>query len=172
MPLPSQLADPAAPAFLGGIVATAMLGGWATKLDRWYRDLAKPRWQPPDWVFPVVWTIVFACTGIALLRGWPLLTGAWRPALVGIAVANAVANVGWSVLFFRRHRPDLALWGCVPLLATILGLLLVCAHADALAAACIAPYLVWVAIATRLNATIVALNTPTAQATPLPVPPA
>ena len=160
MSLPSQLADPAAPALLGGIVATAMLGGWATKIDRWYRDLAKPSWQPPDWVFPVVWTLVFACTGIALLRAWPLLAGGWRTALVGIAVMNAVANIGWSVLFFRRHRPDLALWGCLPLLATIAGLLVVCAHADAIAGLCIVPYLAWVTIATRLNAVIVTLNAP------------
>jgi tryptophan-rich sensory protein len=64
------------------------------------------------------------------------------------------------VLFFRLHRPELALWGCIPLLGTIAGLLMLCLHADPVAALCLAPYLGWVAIATRLNADIVALNGP------------
>jgi tryptophan-rich sensory protein len=170
MPLPSFLADPAAPAFLGGIVATAMIGGWATKLDAWYRDLAKPRWQPPDWAFPVVWTLVFACVGIALLRAWPLLDHGWRVALVVAAIANAVSNVGWSLAFFRAHRPDVALWVCIPLLATIAALLAICAHADALAGLCVLPYLLWVSVATKLNATIIALNTPVADPAAAPAP--
>lgn len=158
MPLPSLLADPAAPAFLGGIVATAMIGGWATKLDAWYRGLAKPRWQPPDWAFPVVWTLVFACVGIALLRAWPLLDAPWRVALVVAAITNALSNIGWSVAFFRARRPDVALWVCVPLLATIVALFAICLHADVVAGLCVAPYLLWVSVATKLNATIIALN--------------
>lgn len=168
MPLPSFLADPAAPAFLGGIVATAMIGGWATKLDAWYRGLAKPRWQPPDWAFPVVWTLVFACVGIALLRAWPLLDHGWRVALVVAAVANAVSNVGWSLAFFRARRPDVALWVCIPLLATITALLAICAHGETLAGLFVLPYLLWVSVATKLNATIIALNAPVPDAAVAP----
>jgi tryptophan-rich sensory protein len=156
--MPNFLSDPASLAFLGGIVVTAMLGGWATRIDGWYRALAKPRWQPPDWAFPVVWTIVFACVGIALLRAWPLLEGGWRTALVVAAVANAASNVGWSLAFFRSRRPDVALWVCVPLLVTIVALLAVCWHASPVAGLFVLPYLVWVSIATKLNVTIIALN--------------
>jgi benzodiazapine receptor len=85
-------------AFVAANAAVSALGGWATagSVGTWYPTLAKPAFNPPDWVFAPVWTALYLMIAVA---GWR----AWRGGGAGVrgALAAIVAN---AVLFWRLDR--------------------------------------------------------------------
>jgi translocator protein len=147
-------------AFAAAIAAfVAVLGATATDLGPWYQSLAKPSWQPPDWLFGPAWTLIFALTAIAAVFAW---NGAPdRPAGEWIIVAfalNGFLNVLWSVLFFRLRRPDWALIEVVALWLSIVLLIAVAGRNSKTAGWLLAPYLAWVTFAGVLNLAVVRMN--------------
>jgi tryptophan-rich sensory protein len=146
------------------IVVTAGSGAalTATALVPWYRDLRKPSWNPPNWVFGPAWTLIFALTGTAAVLAWnaPRATAGQRTALVLALGANLALNVLWSTLFFYRRRPDLAQWEVVVFWVSIVALIAAVRSLSPNAAWLLAPYLLWVSFAAVLNRRIVTLNAP------------
>jgi tryptophan-rich sensory protein len=134
----------------------ALLGRLATPLGPWYRNLRKPSWQPPDWLFGVTWTTIFACAAASGVLAWQADRN--RPLVILLFAINAVLNVLWSVLFFRLRRPDWALPEAVALWLSVLAMVLAFRDAALPASLLLLPYLAWVAFATFLNLTIVRLN--------------
>lgn len=51
-------------------IAVGMIGGLATEIGPWYLELTKPAWQPPDWLFGPMWTMIYIFTGMAGVRAW------------------------------------------------------------------------------------------------------
>jgi tryptophan-rich sensory protein len=120
----------------------------------WYRNLNKPSWNPPDWLFPIAWTLLYAMIAVA---GWLV----WRTAGFGGAGAalavyflQLVLNAGWSALFFGLRRPDWAFYEVIALWASILGCVVLFWPIHAGAAWLMVPYLLWVTFAAVLNAEI------------------
>lgn len=145
----------------GAAAATALAGGLATRLGAWYRHLRKPSWQPPEWLFGPVWTLIFALAAAAGVIGWesaPAEGAASR--LVVLFGLNAGLNILWSVLFFTLRRPDWALAELVALFASIAAIMLAMQPYAAAASLLLLPYLLWVGFAGVLNLTIVRLNRP------------
>lgn len=145
----------------GAALLVAASGGAATDTGLWYQALLKPPWQPPDWLFPVAWTAIFAMTALAGVRAWqaePDAAGR-RKVLVAYAL-NGLLNVLWSVLFFMLRRPDWALVEVVPLWLSVLLILVVSGRRDRAAGWLLLPYLLWVGFAGVLNWKIVEANGP------------
>lgn len=143
----------------GIALLVAITGGLVTDIGSWYDSLQKPAWQPPDWLFGPAWTTIYAFTVIAASMAWIASeTREQRQNLIIVFLLNAVLNVGWSLLFFRFKRPDLALLEVAFLWSSIVLLIFVCFRRRKLAALFLAPYLVWVTFAAFLNAEIVRLN--------------
>ena len=142
-------------------ILVAGLGAWLTDLTPWYYALAKPSWQPPDWLFGPAWTVILACASVSLylgLRQAETRDRSWL--LVGLFVLNGVLNIVWSPLFFRLRRPDWAL-AEVPLLwLSILVPMVLLLPVSRTAGLLMLPYLLWVSFAAFLNLTIVRLNHP------------
>lgn len=153
---------PSAPTIAATLVAVvvAVAGARATELGTWYRELRKPTWQPPDWLFGPVWTTVYACCVWSVATAWPALTPSQRPAYLGAWAVNVLANVWWSVLFFRRRRPDWALREVVLLWLSIVGVMAATWPSSPSATLQLLPYLLWVSFASVLNAAVVRLNAP------------
>ena len=142
-------------------LAVAVIGGVLTEIGPWYRNLNKPRWQPPDWAFAPAWTLIFTLTAISGVLAWgSFAPGADRRTLLLLFALNGVLNVLWSTLFFRMKRPDWALAELTLLWASIVALMAFIAQGSAAAAWLLAPYLAWVTFAGVLNATVVGLNRP------------
>ena len=142
-------------------VFVAVLGALMTDLGPWYAQLRQPAWKPPDWVFGPVWTTIFALAAAAGVIGWRRAPSrAARELMLLLFAANGFLNVFWSLLYFRLHRPDWALWEVPLLWLSVLALIVVLARYAKPAAALLAPYLVWVAIAAALNWQTVVLNGP------------
>jgi len=144
------------------LVGAAALVGSLFSYDgtsEWYRQLEKPEWNPPSWVFGPVWTFLYILIALSAWVIWLRRDRAnvW-PALV-VFVVQLLLNALWSVLFFGLRRPDLALVEIVLLLAVIVANLVVFWRISRLAGALLIPYLIWTGFATVLNYMIWRLNT-------------
>ena len=143
----------------------AMLGGLMTDIGPWYMSLKQPPWKPPDWAFGPVWTTIFALAAAAGVIGWRHAASKAECELQWLLFAlNGFLNVVWSLLYFRLHRPDWALFEVPFLWLSVLVLIVVLRRSSATAAWLLMPYLVWVAIAALLNWQTVQLNGPFAAA--------
>jgi translocator protein len=136
---------------IGGAVTTPQIGNW-------YATLAKPTWNPPNWVFGPVWSALYLCMAIAAWLVWRQkgLIGAREPiALFGVQL---VLNVFWSCLFFGLHSPGLAFVEVLLLWAAIAATMAVFWRRSVAAGLLFVPYLAWVSFASLLNFTIWRLN--------------
>ena len=136
------------------LVVIAASSGAVFKPGEWYDKLDKPGWTPPDWAFPVVWTILYAMIAYS---GW-LAWHSAAPAAIALWCLQLVFNAAWSWLFFGRKRMDLAFFDVCLLLGTILLYMAVTVSTSALAALLFVPYAVWVTTAAALNWQVWRLN--------------
>ena len=143
------------------VVLVSAIGGGVTSAETstWYPTLAKPPFQPPNWVFGPVWTTLYALMAYGVfrvLRLAPGTPGRWQ-ALVLYHVQLAF-NFAWSLVFFGLNSPLGGLFVIVPLWGLILLMILGFRAVDPLAGNLQWPYLAWVSFATLLNASIWWLN--------------
>ena len=121
----------------------------------WYAGLAKPTFNPPNWVFAPVWSVIYLLIALAGAR-------TWRRAPYGVAmllwIVQMLLNFVWSPVFFTWHRTGLALGIIAAMLLAIAGFIVECWLTDRTASLLFVPYFSWVAFATLLNASIFLLN--------------
>lgn len=123
----------------------------------WYASLRKPKWTPPNWAFPVVWSVLFCAIAVS---GWLVWEAAGLAAWPALALfgAHLIVNAAWSFLFFGLKRLDLAMVEAVCLWLAIAALIAVFAPISATAAVLLVPYLAWVSVAAMLNLRLLQLN--------------
>lgn len=145
----------------GVAIFLSVIGGLMTPIDGWYRDLRKPSWQPPNWLFGPAWTLILGLAAWSAVIAWDAAStdGARRNVIILFAT-NAVFHFLWSPLFFRLRRPDWALIEVVFLWASLVALVVGLWPISEKASLLILPYLLWVSFASYLNRTIVRLNGP------------
>ncbi len=151
------------PAIVAAIAAAvvAALGATITDLGPWYQSLDKPSWNPPDVLFPVGWTIIFALNTAAIVSAWRAApTPKVSDTIIGLFALNAFLNITWSMIFFRIQRPDWAFIEVLLLWLSILALVVYCGRYSRSAALLFLPYLAWVSFAAALNWAVVDLNGP------------
>jgi len=136
---------------------TAASSGAIFQPGTWYEDLEKPFWVPPNWAFPVVWTVIFI---LNIAAGWLVWQAAGTDAWLALSLygANLLLNALWSALFFGRRRMDWALVDAGLLVASVVAVMMAFAVHSTLAASLLAPYLAWVTIAFGLNWKMIQLN--------------
>jgi tryptophan-rich sensory protein len=147
-------------AFIALCLGVAAAGGavTASSVGTWYAALAKPSFNPPNWVFAPVWTALYLMMAVAAWRVWRRrgAPGA-HPALAMWALQLAL-NLCWSYVFFGLRLIGGALAEIAVLLAAILVTALLSWRIDRVAGALLAPYAAWVAFAALLNAALWRLN--------------
>ena len=146
----STLSDKLKTAFyLAGPLLAGGLGGIVTSsnIASWYRELDRPSWTPPDWVFGPVWTTLYVLIGIA---GWRA-SRSGDSRLVRLWWLQYALNAAWSPVFFGLHQVALAAAIILGMWASIAAFVLRARRRVALAAVLFLPYLLWVSYATALN---------------------
>jgi tryptophan-rich sensory protein len=142
-------------------LCVAALGATITDLGPWYQALAKPAWNPPDVMFPMGWTLIYALITIAAINAWRAApTSAMSEWVIGLFALNGFLNITWSLIFFRMQRPDWAFVELIGLWLSIIVLIIYCGRFSRTAAALLVPYLAWVTFAGALNWAVVELNAP------------
>jgi len=139
--------------FLGTLVTV-------TGSDSWFAlELIKPAWQPPNYLFAPVWTILYILMGMA--AGYVVSQG-WSKKEVkiatGVFLIQLVLNVFWSYLFFGWHMLMAATIDIVALFVVICFMMYLFYRIKHVAAYLLIPYVLWVAFATVLCATIWIMN--------------
>ncbi len=131
--------------------------GAAFRPGDWYAALRKPSWTPPNWMFPVVWSVLYCAIAVS---GWLVWEAAGSEAWGALAVygVSLIFNAAWSALFFGLRRLDLAMADVVALWLSIAAVIAVFSPVSLTAALLLAPYLVWVTIAATLNLRLLQLN--------------
>jgi tryptophan-rich sensory protein len=147
---------------LGAVVVASVLGQIATfpNLAPWYASLAKPAFNPQNWVFAPVWTALYVLMALAfwrILRLPPQTPG--RTWAVAFFIIQLTLNAAWSWMFFAAHSPLLGLVDIVPQLTAIVVTVALFARLDTIAGLCMVPLVLWVAFAAVLNHSIWSLNT-------------
>lgn len=142
-------------------LCVAALGATVTDLGPWYQNLARPAWTPPDVVFPMGWTLIYALITVAGITAWRAArTAAEAEWVIALFALNGFLNITWSLLFFRFQRPDWAFAEVIALWLSILAMILYCGRFSRRAALLLLPYLAWVSFAGALNWAVVELNAP------------
>lgn len=134
------------------------VGGKATDIGPWYRNLIKPSWNPPDWVFPVVWTTIYLFIIASVGRVWNLADADERVLVLVLTGINLILNMMWSVFFFAMKKPRWALVEVAALWLSIAAMMVGFVSIDGLSALILIPYLAWVSIASLLNLSVIRLN--------------
>lgn len=142
--------------FLACFVAAS--SGAIFKPGDWYEALRKPSWRPPNWLFPVAWSILYCMIAVAGWRVWLAAGFAGGALPLAIYGVQLVLNGIWSGLFFGLRRMDLALAELGLLWLSILGCLITFWPVDETAALLMLPYFAWVSFAGFLNWTMLRLN--------------
>ncbi len=125
----------------------------------WYRELAKPAWTPPDWLFAPVWSLLYVLMGLA---AWLI----WRQGGISVAklplsmfLVQLILNGLWTLIFFGFHKVGLAFAEILLLWVSILTVIILFWQRQPLAGILLTPYIIWVTFAAILNFSIWRLTT-------------
>ncbi len=121
----------------------------------WYAALKKPAFNPPDWIFAPVWTVLFVMIAVAGFRTFDQNP---RRLAGRLWILQMTLNFAWSPVFFSLHRTGLALAIIIVLFVTIVAFAWRQWYEDRTAALLFFPYAAWVGFAMTLNAALLILN--------------
>lgn len=137
------------------VVGGGLIIGFLTAPGIWYAQLAKPSFNPPNWLFAPVWTALYLIIAIAGWRFWHRNRKSWPMKFWWVQL---FLNFIWSPIFFAAERIDLALAVILLLLCSIVGFIVTAWRLDRVASCLFILYAVWVSFASLLNASIFGLN--------------
>ena len=148
------------------VVTTCLVIGYLSSLVTkesiisWYPTINKPVFNPPNWIFAPVWTILYVMIGVAGGMIWNKLETDQENVKKAFMffIIQLGLNALWSYLFFGLHNPFLALIEIILLWLMIFETYNQFKKIDKIAAYLLLPYLAWVSFATILNASIWWLN--------------
>ena len=133
------------------ITYAALSGVWVGTDGSWYRSLEQPPWQPPPWVFGLIWTYNF----VALAVVGSVVARRAAPARVGVLVLLLVASIAsalaWAYLFYLAHElaaAAIALSAAAVFTVPIVGIAFL---AGRVWGTLLLPYQIWVALAASLS---------------------
>lgn len=148
-------------AIVTATVLVAVLGALVSggDVDPWYRSLTKAPGSPPGLAFGIVWPMLYALMALGACLTWNA-AGSWREAddAMGVYFVQLIANLGWSVLFFRWHAPMAALFDIAALWVLVMVMMASFHRRSPLAAQLQIPYLLWLTFAAYLNAWVAFAN--------------
>lgn len=151
--------------FLAAAFGAAALGGLFTakSVRTWYKTIRKPSWNPPDWVFGPVWSVLYALMAVSAwlvqreARANPAVASEGALAL-GAWVHQLVLNVAWSWVFFGRRQIGPGLGVLAALWSAIVETIALSSRVSKKGALLLVPYLAWTTFAGVLNFRVWQLN--------------
>jgi len=140
---------------LTGAVSALISGSFSSL----YAEIRNPPLSPPSWVFPIVWTILYALMGTgAYLVYRNEDSGTERTTALGLYVIQLGVNFLWSIIFFRFTLFPAAAFTALVLLILVVAMINEFHRVNKTAAAINLPYLLWLAFAAYLSFGVWILN--------------
>ena len=142
----------------GAIIGIAILaayvigsGLWVNTGDNWYRNLNQPSWQPPDFIFGIIWPYNFIVLGIAavtIAQKASTLTSVIYLAFFAFSVACALT---WAYQFYRPHNLQFASLALIGTAVLTIPMIFIAFRTSTPIALALLPYQAWVATAASLS---------------------
>ena len=144
--------------FLAITFLASLIGGLATITfkEPWYSLLNKPIFNPPDWVFGPIWTLLYFMMTVSIWLYWHTENRSINT--IYIYFIHLIFNTTWSVVFFVFHNMVLAFLVLIILISLIINLILRLKRVKILSAYLMIPYLLWCIFALILNTSLIILN--------------
>lgn len=140
--------------------AAGALSGWLARdgMQLYAQTIAKPPLSPPGWLFPVVWTLLYALMGIGAARIFQAPASKARSLGLNLFVTQLAVNFLWSPIFFNLQAFGLAFFWLLLLWVLVSWMILTFRNVDPPAAKLQIPYLLWLTFAAYLNFGVWYLN--------------
>lgn len=139
--------------------AALALGGLFTGKgvpSEWYSELNKAPWTPPGYTFGVAWTVIMICFAFFMMYAFKETKSI--KLLIGLFTVQWFLNVLWNPTFFYYHNVLIALIVIVALTLLVAFLFFQYLPELKLKSLFILPYLIWLLVATSLNAYVLFKN--------------
>ena len=135
------------------IVAIYVIGSglWVNTGDNWYRTLNQPSWQPPGFIFGIIWPYNFIVLGIAAVTIAQRATTALSITYLtffGLSVACALI---WAYQFYRPHNLQFAAIALAGNVLLTLPMVVIAFKTSTALGVALLPYQIWVATAATLS---------------------
>ena len=137
-------------------VLSGLLSADGTRIFQ--ETVIQPPLSPPGFLFPVVWSVLYALMGIGVARVFMQETSPARSKALNLYVVQLIVNFFWSLIFFNAQAYGLAFFWLLLLWALVLWMIIAFGRVDPLAAYLQIPYLLWITFAAYLNLGVWYLN--------------
>lgn len=143
-----------------GVEGIGILSSFFTisSIPTWYVTLNKPVFNPPNWIFGPVWTLLYLLMGVSIFLVLEKASKNKKTNLLIIFLVQLALNFLWTFIFFGLHNTFLAFFEIVLLWISILVLILKFRSYSKSASIILIPYLLWVSFAALLNLSVFFLN--------------
>ncbi|MEE4920963.1 TspO/MBR family protein [Pseudomonas alliivorans] len=135
--------------------AAAASTGIIFQPGQWYESLKKPGFTPPNWLFPVAWTIIYLLLAWA---GYRLSLMPGSQAVLALWAAQIALNTLWTPVFFGAHKPFAGMVIIILLWLVVAAMVVMALSLDVITGLILFPYLVWLCVAAALNFSILRNN--------------
>lgn len=130
-----------------------------SSITTWYTTLIKPSFNPPNWIFAPVWTVLYILMGIAAGIVWSRgFYHKWVKTALYHFGFQLLLNAAWSIFFFGIRNPFLAFLDIIALFIVVIFTIKWFYVVNKISAYLLLPYLFWIAFAAILNFSIWQLN--------------
>jgi tryptophan-rich sensory protein len=124
---------------------------WVNTGDNWYRDLAKPSWQPPSFIFGLIWPYNFIVIGIASVLIAQRASKVTTTIYLAFFALSVAAALTWAFQFYRPHNYLASAIALTAAALLTLPMTYIVATVSIPMAIAFVPYQIWVAIAASLS---------------------
>jgi tryptophan-rich sensory protein len=124
---------------------------WVNTGDNWYRDLAKPSWQPPSFIFGLIWPYNFVVIGIASVLIAQRASKVTTTIYLAFFALSVAAALTWAFQFYRPHNFLASAIALTAAALLTLPMTYIVSTVSIPMAIAFAPYQIWVAIAASLS---------------------
>jgi len=133
-------------------------GSYVTNLykEPWYSMIAKPSFNPPEWVFAPVWITLYIAMSVAIWLIW--INPQRKEKIIYIYFIHLLINGSWSIFFFGLHLILASLIVIGIIIFFVVWLIKLYYPINKLSSFLMVPYLMWLSYAFVLNFYIFILN--------------
>ncbi|MEY3399948.1 MAG: hypothetical protein RLZZ486_416 [Actinomycetota bacterium] len=125
-------------------------GVWVSSSPGWYTSLVRPPWQPPSFIFGIIWPYNFVMLGIAAVNVAQSLNRNQTLIWLGFFAASIAAALTWAYQFYVPHNLSVAAIALVTAALLTIPVLYLTFKASLLIGVLLLPYQIWVIIASTL----------------------
>jgi tryptophan-rich sensory protein len=125
-------------------------GVWVSSSPGWYASLNRPPWQPPSWIFGVIWPYNFTVLAVASYQVSKNLTRLQNVTWLIFFGFSVAAALTWAYQFYVPHNFTLATIALFSAALLTLPVLYLTFKASLLMGVLLVPYQIWVAVAASL----------------------